>query len=69
MGFKGRRPTKEIKLADGFYIEVRNKGIKEKGIRIKSVSKETMQVAAEQYGKNKDVTLLGEFAQGEWIKN
>ncbi len=67
MQSKGRPPVREIKLADGFYIEVRNKGSKEKGIKIKTTSKESMLQVANQYSKNKDVTILGEYRNEKWI--
>jgi hypothetical protein len=46
---------------------VRNKGSKEKGIKIKSATKEGMQLAAKQYGKNKDVVILGKYSQDAWV--
>ena len=41
----GRAPYKEIKLLNGFYIEVRNKGSKDRGIKIRSADKATMKEA------------------------
>ena len=62
----GRPPTRQIKLMDGFYIEVRNKGSRDKGVKIRSASKEAMMAIAKQYEKNKDVAILGEYKNEEW---
>jgi len=52
---------------DGFYIEVRNKGSRDKGVKIRSASKEAMMAIAKQYEKNKDVAILGEYKNEEWV--
>jgi len=61
----GRPPTKPARLKDGFYIEVKNLG--SGGIRIRRDTKEQMLIAAEEYGKNKQVVVLGEMRNDKWI--
>jgi hypothetical protein len=61
----GRPPTKPARLRDGFYIEVKNSG--SGGIRIRRDTKEQMLIAAEDYGKSKQVTILGEIRNDKWI--
>ncbi|MBA3647049.1 MAG: hypothetical protein H0W62_00620 [Chitinophagales bacterium] len=64
----GRPPTKPAKLADGFYIEVRNIGSKEKAVKIRSVTKDAMESSIRQYeGSRKEVTVLGEYKDEEWL--
>ncbi len=65
---KGRPATRAAKLIDGFYIEVLNKGQKEKGIKIRSKTKAEMEEVARRYAGSKDVVILGEFRDDEWIK-
>jgi hypothetical protein len=60
----GRPPTKPGKLRDGFYIEVRSRGSKT-GIKLRSETLEEMKAAAIQYGKTKEVTVLGEYKNGK----
>ena len=62
----GRPPTKPARLKDGFYIEVKNPG--SGGIRIRRDTKEQMLIAAEEYGKNKQVVVLGEMRNDKWIQ-
>jgi hypothetical protein len=53
---------------DGFYIEVRNKGSKEKGVKIRSTSRESLMQVAKQYQRNnKEVIILGEYKNETWI--
>lgn len=61
----GRPPTKPARLRDGFYIEVKNSG--SGGVRIRRDTKEQMLIAAEDYGKNKQVVILGEMRNDKWI--
>ena len=64
---KGRPPTRPVQLKDGFYIEVRNKGARERGVKIHCVSKAVMESTIAQYQRNnKDVTVLGEHKDFEW---
>jgi hypothetical protein len=62
----GRPPTRPKKLRDGWYIEVRNKGAKT-GIKIVRESEADMRKAAKEYGKTKDVIILGESKKGKWV--
>ena len=55
--------TRPVQLRNGFYIEVRNKGVKS-GMKIRSDNKKDMEDAAVLYGSYKDVTVLGEYRAG-----
>lgn len=61
----GRPPTRAKEYRDGFYIEVRNKGSLT-GIKIIRKSKEEMMLAINEYGKSKEVVVLGESKNGKW---
>ena len=61
----GRPPTRAKEYRDGFYIEVRNKGSLT-GIKIIRKSKEEMMLAISEYGKSKEVVVLGESKGGNW---
>ncbi len=63
MRYNGRQPTRPVQLRNGFYIEVRNKGVKS-GMKIRSENKKDMEDAAALYGSYKDVTILGEYMAG-----
>lgn len=60
----GRPITREIKLKDGFYIEVKNKGAL-KGIKIRRDSYDQIQFAMQQYKNAYTVNYLGEFKNGK----
>ena len=60
----GRPPTRPKELRDGFYIEIRNKRAKT-GIKIRRDTKKEMLRAIKEYGKTKDVIVLGEFKNGK----
>ncbi|WP_196886642.1 hypothetical protein [Aureivirga sp. CE67] len=64
----GRPATKPGKLRDGFYIEVRNRGEKT-GIKLRRETKKAMMAAIEQYGRIKEIVILGESKNGKWIDN
>ena len=64
----GRPPTRPKKLKDGFYIEIRNKGSKT-GIKIRRDTKKEMLSAIKEYGKIKDVIVLGEFKGGKMVNS
>ncbi|HLU84354.1 MAG TPA: hypothetical protein VKZ45_02680 [Vicingaceae bacterium] len=61
----GRPATKPTKLKDGFYLEIRNKGAKSGGIKIRRDSKEAMLSAIKEYERVKDVVVLGESKNGK----
>ena len=63
----GRPPTKPIKLKDGFYIEVRNKGAKTGGVKIRRDTRAQMEQTAKDYERTKDVVVLGEIKKGKWM--
>jgi hypothetical protein len=60
----GRPVTREIKLKDGFYIEVRSKGAI-KGVKIRRDSYNEIQSAMRQYKNAYDVHYLGEMKNGK----
>jgi hypothetical protein len=60
----GRPVTREIKLKDGFYIEVRSKGAM-KGVKIRRDSYNEIQFAIKQYKNAYDVQYLGEMKDGK----
>ena len=60
----GRPPTRPKELRDGFYIEIRNKGSKT-GIKLRRDTKELMLQAVKEYGRTKEVVVLGEFIKGK----
>jgi len=62
----GRPSTREKKLKDGFYIEVRNKGARS-GIKLRRESLEEMKEAVESYSRSKDIVVLGESKNGKWV--
>lgn len=64
---KGRPATRTAKLIDGFYIEVLNKGQKDKGIKIRSKTKAEMEEVAKRYANTKDVVILGEYRDDSWV--
>jgi hypothetical protein len=60
----GRRPRiGQTQLKNGFYIEVCTKGTK-KGIKIRSESKNDMELNVNLYERFKDVIILGEYKNG-----
>ena len=63
----GRPPTKPIKLKDGYYIEVRNKGAKTGGIKIRRETKAQLEQTIKDYQRTKDVIVLGESKNGKWL--
>lgn len=65
---RGRPPSRQAKLMDGFYVEVRNKGSHTKGVIIRNATRKGMEDTVEQYKKhNKDVIVLGEHKNFEWL--
>ena len=63
----GRPATKPARLKDGFYIEVKNSG--SGGVLIRRDTKEQMLMAAEDYSRMKEVTVLGEMKNDKWVNN
>ena len=64
----GRPPTRPKPLRDGYYLEVRNKG-SNSGVKLFRDTFEEMDEAAKTYRKSKDVIILGESKNGEWVKD
>ena len=64
----GRPPTRPKPLRDGYYLEVRNKG-SNTGVKIFRDTLEEMEDAMLTYRKSKDVIVLGESKNGEWVKD
>lgn len=68
MRSQGRPPTRPAKLMNGFYIEVRNRGSKDKGVKIRSDNKAGMEETVRQYERNrKEVIILGEHRNDVWL--
>ncbi|NVK63702.1 MAG: hypothetical protein HWE22_03905 [Flavobacteriales bacterium] len=61
----GRPATKPARLKDGFYIEVKNQG--SGGVLIRRDTEEQMKMAAEDYSRMKNVTILGEMKSDKWV--
>lgn len=64
----GRPSTREKKLKDGFYIEVRNKGAKS-GIKVRRETQEELLETIEMYKRSKDIVVLGESKNGKWVND
>ena len=62
-----RPSTREKRLKDGYYIEVRNNG-GERGIKIRRESKEQIDSAMEEYKRTKEVAYLGLVKNGKFIE-
>lgn len=62
----GRPITREVKLRDGFYIEVKSKGAA-KGTKIRRDSYNEIQSAIRQYKTAYEVNYLGEFKNGKTV--
>ena len=68
MRSSGKRPIQYPKMMDGFYIEVRNRGSNERGIKIRSETKLAMEDNIRQYQKGyKEVIVLGEYKNEVWL--
>ncbi|NER13741.1 hypothetical protein GWK08_09845 [Leptobacterium flavescens] len=63
----GRPATKPIRFKDGFYIEIRNKGSKTSGIKLRRDTEKQMQQSIKEYERTKDVIVLGESKNGKWV--
>lgn len=64
---KGRPPSRNKGLRDGFYLEVFNKGASS-GIKIRKETEAEMMEAVEEYRReNKTVNVLGPHKKGEWL--
>lgn len=61
----GRPPVREAKLRDGIYVEIRNKGSKEKGLKIRCADKKELEILIARYKTTKDIEILGEYKNGE----
>jgi len=61
-----RPSTRGVKLKNGFYIEVRNKGA-HSGVKIRRDSYETAQLAFDIYSKMHDVHYIGEIENGKVV--
>ena len=68
-GNRGRPPTRPAVLKDGFYFEVRNRATDPgSGVKIWKETNEEMLEAVEDYRKSKLVIVLGEYKNGEPVK-
>ena len=66
MKSRGRPRVQPLKLKNGFYIEVCNKGVN-RGMKIRSESQKAMENAASLYAGYKEVIILGEYKDGEQV--
>ena len=57
--------TKPKKLIDGYYIEIKNKNQKSGGIKIHRDNIKELVIAIQEYGKTKEVTVLGKLENGK----
>ena len=64
-----RPPVREARLIDGIYVEVRNKGSKDKGIKIRCSSKKELESLIQRYNGSKDVIVLGEFKNNKNVSH
>ncbi len=64
----GRPPTRPVKLKDGYYIEVRNKGSRA-GVKIRRDTEEELKQSIKKYEKTKEVIILGESKNGKWVND
>ena len=62
----GRPATAPIKLKDGFYIEVFDRGSKS-GVKLNCMGKNGMLQAIRNYEKAKDIVIWGELKDGKWV--
>ena len=62
----GRPRTAPGKLRDGFYIEVHTKSLGS-GIKIWRKSKEEMMKAVKDFKRTRQVSILGEHKNSQWI--
>jgi len=65
MAQKGRPITRPTKLKSGFYLELSSKGAGR--VKLRKNSMEEVEQVIRQYEGVKDVTILGEKKDGEWI--
>lgn len=61
-----RPSTRGVKLKNGFYIEVRNKGA-HSGVKIRRDSFDDAQLALHNYSKMHDVHYIGEIENGKVV--
>ena len=61
-----RPSTRGVKLKNGFYIEVRNKGA-HSGVKIRRDTFEAAQLALDNYNKMHDVHYIGEIENGKVV--
>jgi hypothetical protein len=62
----GRPSTRSVKLKDGYYIEVRNKGA-HSGIKIRRDSYKAIQLALDSYSRMHDVQYIGKVENGKVV--
>ncbi len=63
-----RPVTREVKLKNGFYIELRRRG-ENKGIKISRESHAQIQMAIKRYENMYDVHYVGEIKNGKVVKS
>lgn len=63
-----RPVTREVKLKNGFYIELRRRG-ENKGIKISRESQAQIQMAIKRYENMYDVHYVGEIKNGKVVSS
>lgn len=61
----GRPATRQARLKNGFYIEIKSQG--SGAIYVRRDTREQMMQAAEEYSRTKQVTVLGEMKNDKWV--
>ncbi len=69
-GKVGRPSTKPARLKNGFYVSVKNKGMSN-AVMMYSATRDGMLVLAQRYSifPDKEVTIMGEHKNDEWVSN
>jgi hypothetical protein len=61
----GRPATKQARLKDGFYIELKSQG--SGSIFVRRDTEEQMNIAIDKYSKSKNVIVRGEMKNDKWV--
>lgn len=69
-GKVGRPSTKPARLKNGFYVSVKNKGMSN-AVMMYSPTRDGMIVLAQRYSifPDKEVTIMGEHKNDEWVSS
>jgi hypothetical protein len=69
-GKVGRPSTKPARLKNGFYVSVKNKGMSN-AVMMYSPTRDGMTIIAQRYSifPDKEVTIMGEHKNDEWVSS